>query len=403
MPTSMLSFLLLTAMGAAPADAWPGFRGDGDSVSQARSLPLEWGQDRHVAWTATIPGYGQSSPVVWRERVFVTSAEGEKKEQCIVTCYDLETGKERWRKTFASSEPAEVSDYISRAAPTPAVDADRVYAFFETGNLVALDHQGNLVWERSLTKEYGKFLGNHGLGSSLALTTEAVIVLVDHDGPSYLLAIDRTSGKTLWKVDRPQKVSWTSPIVSGSQIVVSSAGTCEAIDAQTGKTVWRVEGLGGNTAPSATVTPSHVIVGSSEVASNVSIRQGGEGDVSDSHIAWRSAQASATFSSPLVYQGCVYLVNRSGVAFCLDEKTGQTHWSHRLGEACWASPLGARGRVYFFTKSGKAVVTEASSKLNVLAENELPTKPPVYGIAAVEGRILIRTGSQLTCIAEPTQ
>ncbi len=394
------SLLLLTALSAAPADVWPAFRGDGSSVSQVQSLPLTWSKASHVAWTAATPGYGQSSPVVWRERVFVTSADGKNKEQCLVACFDLHTGQELWRKEFASSVPAEVSGYISRAAPTPAVDADQVYAFFETGNLVALDHQGQVAWERSLTDDYGKFLGNHGLGSSLALTGDAVIVLVDHDGPSYLAALDKTNGKTLWKAEREQKVSWSSPIVAGDQIIVSSASTCEAIDARTGKTAWRVDGLDGNTVPSATATESLVIVGSSEVGSNVAIRRGGAGDVSDSHIAWRSDQASATFSSPLVYQGRVYLVNRAGVAFCLDEKTGENLWNHRLGESCWASPLGACGRVYFFAKSGKTTVVEASPELKVLAENELPTEPPVYGVAVVEGRILVRTGSQLTCLAD---
>src|SRR5690349_20795303 len=256
----MIHLLLATlCLSAAPADAWPAFRGSGDSISLARHVPLAWSEKSGVAWTAKLSGYGQSSPVIWHDRLFVTSAEGANKETALVACYDLKTGQRVWQKDFKSSEPAGVSDYISQAAPTPAVDGVRVYAFFEMGNLVALTHAGEIAWQRSLTDEYGKFLGNHGLGSSIALTDDAVIVLIDHDGPSYLLAVDKATGKNLWKVDRPQKVSWSSPIVSGEEVIISSNGRCEAIDAKSGKQLWSVAGLDGNTVPSATVSEKLVV------------------------------------------------------------------------------------------------------------------------------------------------
>jgi outer membrane protein assembly factor BamB len=392
--------LLLAAisLSAAPADAWPAFRGSGDSISQAKQVPLAWSEKSGVAWTAKVAGYGQSSPVIWRDRVFVTSAEGANKETALVACYDLKTGGSLWQKDFKSSETAGVSDYISRAAPTPAVDGARVYAFFEMGNLVALTHEGEIAWQRSLTDEYGKFLGNHGVGSSIALTAAAVVVLVDHDGPSYLLAVDKSTGKNLWKVDRPQKVSWSSPIVSGDQVIVSSNGRCEALDAKSGKQLWSVAGINGNTVPSATVSDKFVVVGSSDAGSNVAIRRDSQGDVTETGVAWRSKEASATFSSPLVYQGHTYLVNKAGVAFCLDAETGKTVWSRRIAGSCWASPLGACGRVYFFEKSGTTIVVAAGPEVKVLAENVLPAEDRVYGIAVVEGKIVVRTGSLLTCI-----
>ena len=288
----------------------------------------------------------------------------------------------------------------AESAPTPAIDADRIYAFFETGNLAALNHDGKIVWSRSLPDDYGKFLGNHGLGSSVALSDELAIVLVDHDGPSYLLAVDKATGKTAWKVDRPQKVSWSSPIIAGTHVVISSSGTCEAFDVGTGASVWSVAGITGNTVPSPTVSEELVCVGSSEIGSNLAIRRGGQGDVTESHIAWRSREATATFSSPLVYQGQVYLVNRAGVAFCLDEQTGKTLWTRRLGGSCWASPLGGCGRIYFFEKTGATTVVAAGPVLKVLVENALPTEDRVYGVAAVEDRIVIRSGNELTCVHE---
>jgi outer membrane protein assembly factor BamB len=400
----MFSLLISIAISANPVDVWPAFRGAGDSVTAAKNLPLKWSEKDGVAWTTKLPGAGQSSPVIWRNRVFATSVEGGNKETAIVVGIDLSSGRMLWQKDFKSSETAKVSGYVSQAAPTPAVDAKRVYAFFETGNLVALDHDGKVVWQRSLTADYGKFLGNHGLGSSIALTDDAVIVLIDHGGPSYLLAVNKENGKTLWKADRPQKVSWSSPIVTRvggqSQIIISSNGTCEAIDSQNGKQLWVVEGLDENTVPSATVADGLIIVGSSKVGANVAIRRGGTGNVTRTHLAWKSPDASATFSSPLAHRGHVYMVNRAGVAFCLDAKTGKTIWKQRIGDSCWASPLGAGDRVYFFGKSGMTTVVAAGAKLNVLAKNVLQTADRVYGVAAVDARLVIRTSNRLVCIAE---
>lgn len=400
----MTPLLLVASIlaGTPAADAWPGFRGDGSSQAAGDNLPERWGAASNIAWTAPIPGYGQSSPVIWRDRVIVTSADGNQKETVRVSSFDMQAGKQLWSKSFKSLQTQAVNGYVSRAAPTPAADDERIYAFFETGNLVALDHAGTVAWERSITTDYGEFRGNHGLGSSLALTDKSVLVLVCHDGPSYLLAIDKTNGKTLWKADRPQEVSWSSPIYDPDQrqVIVSSSGTCEAIDAATGKQIWIVTGLKGNTVPSATLTKGLVIVGSSDVGSNLAIRRGGQGDVTGTHVAWRSADATATFSSPLVYRDHVYLVSRAGVAYCLDAASGKTVWAERIGDSCWASPLGAGGRIYFFSKGGKTTVVAAGPRLEVLATNELPTDGRVYGVAAVDRSFVVRSGSQLVCIRE---
>jgi len=397
--------LLIVALtwGATEGDAWPAFRGTGNSISAADSLPLTWSTDSGIAWKAPLAGYGQSSPVVWGDRVFVTSAQGENKERALVAAFDLKTGRKLWQEPFAAAQTVEVSNYVSRAAPTPAVDSKRVYAFFETGNLVALSHDGQVQWQRSLVDDYGKFGGHHGLGCSIALSEKSVILLVDHDGPSYLLAADKATGETTWKVDRPANVSWTSPIVAGDRILVSSSGSCAEFDLASGKQIWQVGGLDGNSVPSATVADELVLVSSSEVKSNIAIRRGGQGDVSQSHIAWHSNGASATFSSALAYQGHVYMVNRAGVAFCLDQESGKEVWARRIGESCWASPIGGCGRVYFFGKSGKTTVVDAKPPLQVLAENELPTEDRVYGVAAVDGRFVVRTGSTLLCVADPAQ
>src|SRR5262245_39997490 len=156
---------------------WPGFRGAGDSHTTARQLPLEWADDKNVAWKASLPGYGQSSPVVWRDKVFLTAVEGANKEKLLVFCHDLKQGRQLWLKEFPATFTMKDANTVSKAAPTPTVDDRRVYVFFESGDLFAFDHKGNLQWRRKLAEEYGAYKTNHGLGSSIALTDKAVIAL----------------------------------------------------------------------------------------------------------------------------------------------------------------------------------------------------------------------------------
>lgn len=400
----LLAALALTA-DASPT--WNGFRGPGDSVTAAVGLPLEWSDTKNIAWRIELPGYGQSSPVVWGSQAFVTSITGEEKEHLWISAVDLATGKIAWKQEFAGTQKVKDSDYVSRAAPTPCVDAERVYALFESGDVVALDHQGKLAWQRSLVQDYGKIEGAHGLGSSLAQSAESLLVLVDHEGQSYLAAISKRDGKTLWKVDRPTKTSWTSPVViqrGAAEIVLTSgAGRVEAYDAKTGAALWFVTGLEKNTVPSPTPAGDLVIIGSSEVGSNIAIRLGGTGDVTATHVVWRSSEQSSTFSSPLVYRDRVYYVNRAGVAFCSELATGKVVWKGRLAGSCWCSPIASEDRIYFFTKAGTTSVLATGDSEKVLAENPLAVEGTLYGVAVIPKAFVIRFGRELICVKQPDE
>jgi outer membrane protein assembly factor BamB len=400
---TIVSIALLLSVSADAGQNWPAFRGAGDSLAAASDLPLTWSASKGVAWEVELPGYGQSSPVVWGDRVFVTSMQGDNKETAVLLCVELADGKQLWKRELKTSTQVAVSPYVSRSAPTPAVDAERVYAFFESGDLVCYQHDGTEVWKRSLTDEYGPFQGNHGLGSSPALTDRALIVLVAIDGPSYLLAIDKQTGKNLWKRDREAGVSWSSPFVAagpgGLEVITSSSGDVEAFDARSGEPLWKVTGLEGNLVPSASASPELVVIGSSAAGSNLAIRRGGQGDVSETHVAWRIDEAACSFGSPLLYQGRAYFVNRSGVVQCVDAADGKQLWQQRLADSCWASPIAAGQRIYFFTKSGETTVIKAGvDEFQILAENSLPTEEQVVGVAAVNGRFLVRTPTKLVCI-----
>lgn len=391
-------------LAATPGDTWPAFRGDGTSTSLAQKLPVEWSDTQNVAWSVDLPGYGQSSPVVWKDTVFVSSTAGEEKDKLLVTALDAVKGQQKWSKEFPASQKVKASDYVSRGAPTPVVDAERVYVFFESGDLVALTHAGETAWNRSLVKEYGEFVGNHGIGASIAATDDSIIVLVDHSGPSYLLCVNKQTGENRWKVERESKTSWSSPLVrtrdGQTQIVISSNGTVDAYDPATGERLWWVSGIDGNTVASPTPLDDVVIIGSSKVNQNLAIATSGKGDVTESGIRWRTKDATSSFGSPLIADGVAYYVNRAGVLFALNMQNGEVLWNERLSDSCWASPIAAEGRIYCFTTKGNAVVLAGGKEPKKLAENTLTTEDRVYGVAAVDGAFFVRAGSHLWRISE---
>lgn len=411
----MHSILTLLALFADPAaDTWPAFRNGGTSATTAQALPLTWSEKEGVAWKIDLPGYGQSSPVVWKDTVFVTAVDGKQRETGFVLAYDARTGKERWRHTFEPTQKAPWSDTISRAAPTPVVDAAGVYSFFEGGNLIALSHAGKPLWSRALFKEFGEFQNNHGLGSSPAQTDDTLFVLVDHRGPSYLLAVDKKTGKDRWKTDRKERGSWTSPVVAtlGGKlsVIVSSNGSVAGYDAATGKLLWEHEGLAGNTLPSATVAGDLVVVGAgagrmgadpaAAAKSNCALRLGTKGV----EVAWTADKATASYASPIVHRGHAYFVSQAGLVVCIDVKTGAQKYAERIDGPCWATPIAAGERVYCFGKDGVTTVLKAGPTFEKLATNRLfpegAKDVTVHGVAAVEGAFFVRTGTALVRVGK---
>ncbi len=389
--------------GPAPEN-WAAFRGNGTSLVSGLTLPLQWDDETNIVWTADIPGYGQSSPVIWGNKVFVTTMQGERKETPTIACYGLEDGQKIWQQDFAASQTftpkGQVTslEYYSRSAPTPAVDAAMVYAFFESGELVATDHDGNVRWQRSLVKEYGEFLGNHGVGSSVAINDDSIFVLVAHEGPSYLLAVDKSTGENIWKADLAPKVSWSSPTLAGNLVLLSISGSVQAFHVATGNPVWSVGDVSGNTVASITVHDDLAIVGSSERDQNLAIRFDPTGESDKTGIVWRSSEATSSFGSPLYLDGLVYFVDKAGIAYAVDAQSGQTKWKERLSGSSWASPVGTRDRIFFFAKEGPADVVAAGPEFRRIGTNSLTVADKLYGVAVADSRFVIRSGSRLLCV-----
>lgn len=436
--TPALVLLLAPLTYASAADAWPGFRGTGESVAKG-DYPTKWSPKDGIAWSVDLPGYGQSSPVVWDGTLYLTAVEGDKREKGYVVALDAKTGKEKWRHTFEPTQKAKWGFTISRAAPTPCVDADGVYCFFEGGNVLALTHAGKVRWERDLVKEYGEFRGGHGIGSSLAQTADAVFVLIDHSGPSYLLALEKATGKNKWKVEREQKGGWASPVVAtrngAPEIIASSAGTVTGYAADTGKELWKLDNVLGNTIPSASVVGDRVLFGggagrSKEATppagakSNGCLKLVSKDGKPTFEAVWAAKAGVSNYATPLGYDGAAYFVNQVGVVYAHDLTTGKELFAERVDGACWASPVGAGGHVYFFGKDGTTSVLKAGKDFDPVASNKLweakpkPKQPAaagdkkdapadkkdtpgeygdpiVYGVAAADGAFFVRTGTQL--------
>ena len=381
------------------ARRWPGFRGAAFGHSQARDLPLVWSDDENLAWRHAVGGYGQSSPVVWDGLVFVTAIDGPRRETQIVEAVDAETGALRWRHTLGSSQPVEVTNFVAKGAPTPRVDAERVYYLFESGDLGALSHDGEPIWSRSLKADFGEIEG-YGLGGSLAGNDETLFVLAAHDGPSYLLAVDPATGETQWKADRPATSSWTTPIVvpggGGDLVVASIDGMVEAYDAGTGERVWWLDGLSGNRLPSPILAGKRLIVPSMDSRSNLAVPVEHRGRMPVEQVLWRGRNATASMSSPVVTGEAIYFINSRGVIRCLELGSGQSRWATRLASAAWATPIVNGDRVYVFGTDGVASVFAADAAEPIeLARNSLTVSGRVYGVAAVDGALLVRTGREL--------
>jgi outer membrane protein assembly factor BamB len=429
---------LVGAATAMAGDSWPAFHNGGNTSVEAKNLPAHWSPEHGSAWKVELPGYGQSSPVVWKDRVYVTSIQGDEKELCLLFAVDLATGKIVWQREFPSSVRLKYAEMVSRAAPTPLIDANGIYVFFESGDLHALTHDGTPCWHNSLfDAAENAYQNNHGYGASPAQTDDAVIVLVDHKGPSYLLSVAKETGKTLWKTERTSRSSWSSPRVARiggqDQVVVSSGGSVDGYEAGTGKSLWSYDGINGNTIPSASVVGDLVFVGASQArggpseaaaASNCCLRIT-PGKEASYEVLWKAEKALCSYVSPLIHRGHAYYVNSVGVLYCLDAATGRQVYAERIeGGSCWAQPIAAGDLIYFFGKKGVTTVVRAGSTFEQVASNRLwpddappqravPQEKPaggdekarpagpesmdpvVYGVAAVDDAFVVRLGTHL--------
>ncbi|WP_162273954.1 outer membrane protein assembly factor BamB family protein [Mariniblastus fucicola] len=382
--------------GSTDKAAWSSFRGAGNStVSPDASIPLKWSPGSGISWQVELPGYGQSSPLVFAGKVLVTAVEGPQKEKNLVVCVDRESGETLWRYDQSTTLKGPSNFMYSRAAPTPIADRSRVVAFFESGDLIAVGlNSGKKLWSRDLKEELGPLSSRHGLGSSLAQTDDLLFINLEHDGPSALLAIQKSDGATKWKSERPSGSSWSSPAVmqrgDQTQVVVSSGGEAAGYDAETGRELWKIIGLAGNSVPSPLVVENRIYLGarlpefgSVATAAKSNLCLEFEEGATEPEVAWRSKRCVADYASPVVCGDNVFLINGDGILGCLDKNTGEEKYRQRLGMVCWATPIVHDNHLFIFGKNGKTTVLKAGGQFSKVGDNHLwdsadPPRPVSY-------------------------
>jgi outer membrane protein assembly factor BamB len=407
----LLSLLILISVVFSSSllaeEHWSQFRGPaGDGHVRAGNLPLKWSETQNVVWKTSIHDRGWSSPVIWGNQVWMTTstADGHK---LFAVCVDRDSGKiVHDIHVFDVERPESISVQNSYASPTSVIEEGRVYVHYGTYGTACIDSgTGKLLW----TRRDMKCAHEAGAGSSPFLMGNLFIVNVDGRDVQYVIALDKATGKTVWKTNRSadysktpinQRKAYSMPIVvprgSGQQLVSPGAKAVFAYDPATGKELWQVRHRGWSMAPRPVFGFGMVfVVMDYDVPELWAIRPDGTGDVTDSKVVWKITKGAPSRSSPLLVDDLLFLVTAGGVATCVEAKTGKVVWKERINGKYSASPIYANGRIYFFDENAVSTVINPARKFEVLAVNSL-AKDQLRASPAVSGKSLfVRTEKHL--------
>ncbi|PYR27739.1 MAG: hypothetical protein DMF98_04985 [Acidobacteria bacterium] len=419
--TSLAALLLGTSVATLTADNWPQWRGPAQNgVSTEKNLPVRWSKTENITWTLDLPAWSGSTPIVWGDRIFLNVAEDLKRREgdnLFLWCVDRNNGAVMWKRPLGGGNHQEQKQNMS--TPSPVTDGRAVWAMTGTGILKAFDFEGKELWARDIQKEYGRFGLNWGYGSSPLLHGDSLFVQVLHgmktDDPSYLLRIDKATGKTLWRVERPTRArmespdAYTTPALlhygANTEIVLTGGDVVTGHDVATGKELWRADGLNPDNDPNHRIVASPVVYGDLIIAPTrerpmLALKAGGRGDVTKTHVLW-SFGNGPDVPTPVTDGTYLYVINDRGIIWCLEPRTGKEIYSRkRLSSATYSgSPVLADGKIYVTNEDGKTVVIKAGPAFEVLAENDLDDYT-LSSPAVSEGQIFIRTAKHLYCVGK---
>ena len=412
-------FIFTLTVSAQEPENWTRFRGpNGQGISKAKDLPVQWGTDENIAWKADIPGEGWSSPIVWNNHVFLTTATEDGKN-CHVIAVDFKTGKILWNKIVFTQEPQQHRhDMNSYATPTPVTDGKTVFAVFSGGSFVALDFNGNILWINNDLDFYSE----HGMGTSPILYGDLLLLSVNHSNKgepkalgwqepwdkSYLLALDKNTGKERWRGMRGlSRIAHSTPAimqVNGKDQIISPAGNViQGFDPTNGKLIWTVDNNGEPCVPSVVIGDGLVYASTTNRAPIRAVRPDGQGNSTATHIAWEREGYTPMISSFLYVKPFLYTCPDNRVC-CLDATTGEFLWQIRLGGGQLnPSPLYADGKIYILSEQGTTTVLNPSDDskkpAEIIASNKL-NELSRASIAVAGKQLIIRTASQLWCIGK---
>jgi len=393
---------------------WPQWRGpSGQGVVEGSGFPDSWSDKENVRWKVEVPGRGNSSPIVWKDRIFLTTAyDGERRA---ILCFRRGDGKLLWE---APAPPPDSVEHLetknSYASATPATDGERVYALFGNAGLIAVDFNGKQVWKYG----FGATSNYHGPGGSPLLYKDRVIFYQDQGQSiekaqppeprvgAFVAAIDAKTGRQLWRTPRTEGVGWGTPIAiragGRDEIIISSQRAVRAYDPDTGRELWSARGNTSEVIPTPAVGHGLVFCPSGRAGPTLAVRPGGSGDVTSTQVAWQTPRGSPFVPSPLVYGDYLYLVNdMTSIATCLEATTGKLLWQGRLGEArresFSASPVAVADKIFITNDEGETYVLAAGPEFKLLRVNRLGEQT-LATPALVEGTWYFRSGSHLLAI-----
>jgi outer membrane protein assembly factor BamB len=381
---------------------WPRFRGpSGQGQTDGQPLPAKWSNTENIAWRTAIAGSGNSSPVIWGDRIFLTSS-GEEGRNRSLHCLRRDDGKLLWSRAIPDHEVEPmVRDKNGFASATPVTDGQRVISFFGNGGLVCHDFEGSQLWHYPLPG----FDTTWGTGASPLLYQDSVILIHDQNkANSLFIALDKRTGKLLWKGEaRNKAMGWSTPIVvraGGREELIYAGGLMiKGYDPRTGKELWTLDGPTREVVPTVVVGPDLIYTASGRQGPTIGLRPGGTGNVTATHQAWLTIRGGPHVPSPIYVGGRLYTINDTGIATSLDAQTGQQIWQARVRDLFSASPIESQGLLYFCAESGVTYLLRAADKFEIVAQNDLES-PILASPAALDGRLYIRTAQELVCIAQ---
>jgi len=439
----VLVFTVAPATDAADVSAdfarnWPRWRGPAESgVAPHGNPPIEWSETKNVRWKVALPGEGSASPIVWGDRVFVTTAvdtgkpaasaaspapdpasgaaparppgrSTENEWRFVVMALRRSDGGVIWERTARTETPHEgTHETGSYAANSAVTDGERLYAYFGSRGLYAYDLDGNLEWERDLGDMTTRY--SFGEGSSPALHGDSLVVIWDNEQESFIVALDKRTGEERWRSAREEDTSWTTPLIieegGRAQVVTSATGQVRSYDLATGELLWHTKGMTLNAIPSPVYADGIVYLMSGFRGNALkAIRLAdARGDIAAGNaLVWEHGADTPYVPSPLLYDGILYfLKSNNGILSAFDAKTGASHYGPERIEPLtniYSSPVGAAGRVYVTDRRGATLVIKAGPKLEVLATNQLDDA--IDASAAIVGGEIYLRGKNLYCIAE---
>ncbi len=432
-----LALLVVFVTQPVRSDDWFQFRGPhANGLAGSDELPIKWGANENIQWKVPIPGRGWSQPIVWGDKIFITTAVSEPGSSAVgrtqrqrggrnrgpqpdfrweVYCLNRHSGDILWKQVAMQGKPRQPTHRSNTfASETPVTDGKHLYVYFGMTGLFCFDLDGNPVWKKDLGAY--PMQGNWGTSSSPALYDDSLYLQIDNQEDSFLVALDSATGDEKWRLARDEKSNWSSPIIwknnRRTELVTAGSNKIRSYDPASGKVLWELDAGGGRSSSSAAGDGERLYVGTegrdsggflfainSTANGNITPRPGHS---SSAGVAWSRPKAGPPMASPLVYQGYVYtLQRRSGIVNCYNAKTGELEYENRLpgAAAFWASPWAYDDMVFCLDDRGTTHVLGTGSELDVLAQNKLSEQ--FWSSAAIAGQtLLLRGANHLYCIRQ---